>query len=91
MNNIFKKKDSLNFLLKNISEAIFVFDTNYIITNWNKGAEIIYGWKAKEALGQSIDIIQSNLSNNKEIQKTSFEIWQMDWQFATKNKKRYRN
>jgi PAS domain S-box-containing protein len=39
-------------LLDLTHEAIFVRDRNDVITYWNAGAEELYGWSRKEALGQ---------------------------------------
>ncbi len=40
-------------LLDLTHDAIFVRDRNDIITYWNAGAEELYGWPAKEALGRN--------------------------------------
>ena len=89
LSDIFKRQSNLNFLLKNISEAIFVYDTNFFITDWNKGAEKIYGWNTKEALGQSIKLIQSNSDDNNEIQNylLKYGKWTGELQHKTKNGK----
>jgi PAS domain S-box-containing protein len=39
-------------LLDLAHDAIFVRDMTGIITYWNRGAEALYGWSAKEALGR---------------------------------------
>ncbi len=41
-------------VLSNISEAVITADMDYRIKSWNKGAELIYGWKAEEAIGKSL-------------------------------------
>jgi len=40
-------------LLDHARDAILVRDRNQRITYWNRGAEVLYGWTAEEALGQS--------------------------------------
>lgn len=44
-------------LLDNASDAIVATDTDGVITFWNPGAARIFGFSAKEALGQSLDIV----------------------------------
>jgi PAS domain S-box-containing protein len=39
-------------LLDIAPDAIFVYDLNYQILFWNKGAERLYGWPAAEAIGR---------------------------------------
>src|SRR4029077_17597355 len=39
-------------LLDLTHDAIFVRDSNDVITYWNAGAEELYGWPRKEAVGQ---------------------------------------
>jgi PAS domain S-box-containing protein len=46
------KKSNLEQLLKNVSDAIIITDSNLHIIGWNKAAEDIYGWKAEEVLGK---------------------------------------
>ena len=67
LSNIFLDQQStLNLLLNNITEAIFICDTNLIITGWNKGAEKIYGWKVEEAIGQSTELLKANYGIDKQ-------------------------
>jgi len=41
-------------LLDQAQDAILVRDLNHNILFWNKGAERIYGWSAREALGKNV-------------------------------------
>lgn len=41
-------------LLNNVGQAIIATDLTGNVTYWNHAAEIIYGWRASEALGQNI-------------------------------------
>lgn len=41
-------------LLGNISDAIVTTDANYNITNWNKYAESLYGYKEEEVVGKNV-------------------------------------
>ncbi|CAE6703348.1 PAS domain-containing sensor histidine kinase [Paraburkholderia aspalathi] len=41
-------------LLDLTHDAIVVYDMNELITFWNHGAEALYGWTAREAIGQPI-------------------------------------
>lgn len=43
------------FVMNKISSAIISTDTELRITHWNKSAEILYGWREEEVLGQLID------------------------------------
>lgn len=44
-------------LLDDSPDAILVSDREGIIRFWNRGAELIFGHTAQEALGQSLDLI----------------------------------
>ena len=41
-------------ILDRVGNAIILSDAKGAITYWNRGAEEIYGWSAKEALGQNV-------------------------------------
>ena len=42
------------FLLENVSDAVIVVDRDLNITQWNQGAETLYGWTAEEVLGRPV-------------------------------------
>jgi PAS domain S-box-containing protein len=42
-------------LLDKAQDAILVRDLNHKVTYWNKSAERLYGWKADEAIGSSVE------------------------------------
>ena len=44
-------------LVDDARDAIVVSDTNGVLRLWNIGAEYIFGYTAKEALGQPLDLI----------------------------------
>lgn len=44
-------------LLQNVNDAIIATDVNFTITSWNQAAEVIYGWSAREAIGQSVGLL----------------------------------
>lgn len=41
-------------VLSNVSNPIISLDMDYNITNWNRVAEELYGWKEKEVLGKNV-------------------------------------
>lgn len=47
----------LGQLLHEAPDAILISDGKGIITFWNRGAELIFGYSAAEAVGQSLDLI----------------------------------
>ncbi|MDQ2819545.1 MAG: EAL domain-containing protein [Pseudomonadota bacterium] len=42
-------------LLDKAHDAIIVIDTTGCVTYWNKGAELLYGWPAADAIGCTVD------------------------------------
>jgi PAS domain S-box-containing protein len=57
-------------LLNQATDAIFVRDLEQRITYWNKGAELIYGWTAAEALGKrAAELLYKEESSQRQ------EIW----------------
>jgi PAS domain S-box-containing protein len=47
-------------LLQNVSDAVISTDVDFNIRSWNPAAELIFGWKADEAIGKSaIELLQT--------------------------------
>ena len=44
-------------LVASSDDAMFTGDVNGIITSWNRGAELLYGYSAAEAIGMSVDVL----------------------------------
>jgi len=42
-------------LLANIHDAIIATDEHFTLTEWNRAAEQMYGWKAEEAIGRMVN------------------------------------
>jgi PAS domain S-box-containing protein len=60
-------------------DAIYIVDTGRIIRSWNKGAEKLYGYTAKEAIGAEANILlQTNLSE-KEIGEAVRSLKEKDY------------
>ncbi len=52
-----KDEERIRFLAtiaNNIHDPVISTDNNFIITRWNKGAKITFGWKSSEAIGKDI-------------------------------------
>lgn len=50
-------KNKLAAIVEYSDDAIIGVDLNGMITSWNRGAEIIYGYSAHEVMGKSISIL----------------------------------
>ncbi len=51
-----EEKDYAEHILTVVPSAVFTVDLNEIITSWNKKAEVITGWTAKETIGKECGI-----------------------------------
>ena len=49
-----ESEERLSFHFENSPLAVVEWDTDYIVTQWSKEAERIFGWKATETLGKPI-------------------------------------
>lgn len=52
-------------VLKNVRDTIFVTDLNGIITYWNEGAELTFGYLREEIVGRNFDILYSEKDKSK--------------------------
>ena len=50
-------EESYRTLVEGTSDAILTIDNNTVITSWNVGAEMMFGYKAAEIIGKSIDFM----------------------------------
>jgi len=41
-------------IAKSIADSVIVMDKSFTILSWNRGAEILYGWKEKEVVGKRV-------------------------------------
>ncbi len=47
-------------MIAQMHEAVNTTDLNGIVTSWNKGSELIYGYKAEEVIGKHISFLYSD-------------------------------
>lgn len=77
-------------LLQNISDAIISTDNDFRIVTWNKGAEEMYGWTAREVIGYELQSIVKPLFegyNSAEVRKAFLKngYWKGEIRHHTKN------
>lgn len=59
----------LAFVMDQISSVVISTDANFRITQWNKAAERLYGWKESEALGRQIDdVCRTEFAENQQTE-----------------------
>lgn len=56
-NEVTQTKEYLESIIENSADAIVTSDLNGIITSWNKGAEMIYGFTKEEAIGKFLPFV----------------------------------
>ena len=60
----FKTKNRYANILDKSPLGMLVFDEEHKIVEWSRQAEDIFGWSAKEAMGQSISLLVSDLDRD---------------------------
>ena len=58
------KNENDSFALSNVHDAIVSSDSNFIITAWNKAAEILFGFSSDEMLNKNIDDVFKKIQVN---------------------------
>ena len=72
----------LKQLVEDSPDAVLVADREGMIRYWNRGAELIFGYTASEAVGQSLDlIIPENLRGRH---------WEGYWQVMSSGETKYK-
>jgi PAS domain S-box-containing protein len=70
-----EKLQYLATLTQNIADAVIGTDLQQMITNWNKGAEELYGWKKEEIMGKNADA----LLQTKFISQDDRDNWEYEF------------
>ncbi|SHF21838.1 PAS domain-containing sensor histidine kinase [Flavisolibacter ginsengisoli] len=70
-----EKLQYLATLTQNIADAVIGTDLEQKITNWNKGAEDLYGWKKEEIMGKNADV----LLQTEFISQGDRETWEYEF------------
>ncbi|MBI4483312.1 MAG: PAS domain S-box protein [Acidobacteria bacterium] len=55
--DVHRRDQFLATILRDSADAIITLDASRHITSWNRGAEAIYGYKAEDVLGKSVEIL----------------------------------
>jgi PAS domain S-box-containing protein len=66
-------------LLDKAHDAIAVRDLEHRLIYWNNGAQRLYGWTEKEALGKNADELLYMGKNSKLIEAEKIVIWKGEW------------
>ena len=62
-NEVTQTREYLESIIENSADAIVTSDLNGIITLWNKGAEMIYGFTKEEVIGKFLPFVPESLIN----------------------------
>jgi PAS domain S-box-containing protein len=53
-------------LLDNVEDGVIATDDEFVVTAWNRGAEMLYGWTSEEVLGRHVrDVVRTELSDEE--------------------------
>lgn len=66
-------------LLDKAHDAIAVRDLEHRLIYWNNGAQRLYGWTTKEALGKNADELLYKGKNPRLIEAENFVMWKGEW------------
>jgi len=72
--NLYESERDFRLLVEGITDyAIYMLDTSGHITNWNKGAERIKGYKAKEIIGKHFSVFYTPEDRAAELPRQALE------------------
>jgi PAS domain S-box-containing protein len=72
--NLYESERNFRLLVEGITDyAIFMLDTSGHITNWNKGAERIKGYKAKEIIGEHFSVFYTPEERAADLPRRALE------------------
>ncbi len=72
-----KQSRLLQSVLDSSADAVIGLDRHRHITSWNRGAEIIFGYSADEALGRDVSfLVPEDLKEIRELEKIEEQIYQ---------------
>lgn len=79
----------LAFVMNRISSAVISTDNNMRITQWNRGAEHLYGWQETEVLGREIDevCVTEFVTGQQEIARQTLLV-EKNWRGELKQRHR---
>lgn len=67
-------------LMRTISDAVITADADNMITNWNRAAEITYGWSNEEATGRKLhDLLKTEFPEHMERLAQEYLIANKVW------------
>ena len=62
-------------LQENVRDAVMTTDLAFRIQSWNRAAEVIYGWRAEDAIGQSVEgVLRTQYASDAEHQQALQEL-----------------
>ncbi len=74
-----KRRQYLESIFTNAPNAIITIDNKSRVTEWNPGAERIFGWRRDEALGKDVD----DLVIKKELKEEAVQLSEVAYSGAT--------
>jgi PAS domain S-box-containing protein len=73
--NLYESERNFRLLVKGITDyAIYMLDPEGRVTNWNRGAERIKGYKAKEIVGQHFSVFYTPEDRAADLPRRALEI-----------------
>ena len=68
-NQFYKQIEEKKAIQDSINDALVITNKNYEIIRWNAGAELMFGFDAKEAIGQRLGILLKTKSEEFSLEK----------------------